>query len=81
MGKIRSTPWPKLILRHGKAGLRAAGFRDHDSFKRLEALFVAFFDLYLHADGIAGYKVRNICALGLASNFSMIRFDMVLSFV
>src|SRR6185437_10458066 len=33
---------------------------DHDAFKGLEALFVAFLDLYVDADGVAGAKLRHI---------------------
>src|SRR5882724_94150 len=51
-------------LAHGEAGLRAAVFGDDNALKRLKTLFVAFFNLYLHADGVARDEIRNISALG-----------------
>ena len=50
-------------LADGEAGLRPAGLGDDYAFKRLKALFVAFFNLHLHADGVARNEIRNICTL------------------
>src|SRR3954469_255165 len=50
-------------LADGKAGLRAGGLLDHDAFERLYAFLVAFLDLYVYADGVAGIELRQIGAL------------------
>src|SRR4051794_29493619 len=50
-------------LANRKAALRTLLYRDHNTFKCLQALFFAFFNLYLHADGIAGGKRGKICTL------------------
>src|SRR5205809_7751092 len=48
-----------------KAGLRPTAARNDDAFERLQALFFAFFDLHLDANGIARPEVRQVGALGL----------------
>src|SRR5208282_4571836 len=50
----------KTDFAHREARLRATRPRNHDAFKRLQALFFAFSDLHQHLDGIAGPKLRNI---------------------
>src|SRR5580693_2551246 len=40
-------------LPDGKAGLRSVVALDHHAFKGLHALFVAFFDLHMHANGVS----------------------------
>ena len=47
---------------HGETGLRPARAGDHDALKGLQALFITFFDLYLHADGVARLEVREVAA-------------------
>src|SRR5690348_9083959 len=59
----------KADLAHGKAALRPFALGDDRAFKRLHALFVAFLDLYLYADGVARIDVRNVLALQLRSQF------------
>src|SRR6185503_13561945 len=59
----------KADLAYGEAALRAAALGNHGAFKRLYALFVAFFDLYLYADAVARIYVRNVLALQLGSEF------------
>src|SRR6185437_1542921 len=54
----------KADLAHGEAGLRAAVLGNDNALKRLEAFFVAFFDLYLHTDCVAWDEIRDISALG-----------------
>ena len=49
----------------GTLGALFAG-NDH-AFERLEALFVALFDLNLHADGVAGGEVGEVGALEFVS--------------
>ena len=43
----------KADLAHREAGLWPTTARDDDAFKRLQAVFVAFFDLYLYANRVA----------------------------
>src|SRR5204862_2587981 len=41
-------------LTDGEAGLGTATASNHDALERLQALLVAFFNLHLHANGVAG---------------------------
>src|SRR5579859_2112658 len=56
-------------LPDSKAGLRAIVALDHDAFKSLKALFVAFLDLHVNTDRVAGTERRDIGALGLRQQF------------
>jgi len=47
----------------GEGALRALLAGNDHAFERLEALFVALFDLHLHADGIAGGEVGEVGTL------------------
>src|SRR3954453_12809406 len=47
----------------GDAGLRSAFVGDYDAFKGLKTLFVAFFDSYLHSDGVPRIKAGKVLAL------------------
>ena len=49
----------------GEGALRALLAGDDHAFKGLETLFLAFFDLDLHADGVAGGEVGEVGALEL----------------
>ena len=66
---MRSTPWPKLILRTVKLACGPAAARNHDAFECLQTLLVAFLDLHVHADGVARHELRNVGALGLRQKF------------
>jgi hypothetical protein len=35
---------------------------DHNAFERLKALFVAFLDLYMDANSVAGLELGQVCA-------------------
>src|ERR1700759_2245643 len=52
-------------LANGKAALRSVIAGNHDTFKCLEALFIAFLDLDLHAHCVAGDERRQVCAVQL----------------
>src|SRR5207253_3004874 len=43
---------PEADLADGEAGLRPTRSRQHHAFERLQALFLAFFDLDVNADGV-----------------------------
>ncbi len=62
---MRSTPWPKLILRTVKLACARVVRADDDAFERLKAFFVAFLDLDLDFDGVAGPKFWEIGAAAL----------------
>ena len=64
-GKMRSTPWPEADLADGEAALRAALERDHDALESLEAFFVAFFNLDLDANSVAGHEIGVVGAVEL----------------
>src|SRR5271169_5709840 len=49
----------------GEAALRAVFAGNHDAFKCLEALFIAFLDLDLHAHSVAGDEGRQVCTVQL----------------
>src|SRR5581483_721780 len=51
-------------LADGETGLGSIASRDDDAFERLNPLFVAFFDLDVHLDGVPGNKIRQIGAFG-----------------
>src|SRR5208337_3981143 len=52
-------------LAHGKGGVApGVPLPDDDAFENLNALLVAFFDLHVHANGIAGLELRQ-ALLGL----------------
>src|ERR1700753_1833639 len=52
-------------LANGEAALGALLAGDNHALKSLETLFFAFFDLYLHADGVARSEGREVGALEL----------------
>jgi hypothetical protein len=56
-------------LADGKSSLRALLASDDHAFEGLETLFIAFFDLDLHADKVAGGEVGKVGALKLVSEF------------
>src|SRR5690348_6951535 len=60
---------PKTDLAHRETCLRPATARDDHALKRLQALFVAFFDLHLHADSVPGRELRKVGALSLGKKF------------
>ena len=60
---MRSTPWPKLILRTVKVPCGPLLGGDDHAFKGLEAFFFALADLDLHADGVAGGEGGMVGAL------------------
>src|SRR5664280_3927073 len=49
---------PKAHLAHGEAGLVSVTLGNDDTFESLQALLVAFLDLHVDPDGVAGLKVR-----------------------
>ena len=62
---MRSTPWPKLILRTVKVPWGPFLHGDDHALEGLETLFFAFFDLDLHADGVAGGEIGKVGPLEL----------------
>src|SRR6185437_284862 len=54
---------------NGDARLRAALMGDHHTLEGLNAFFVAFLNLHLHTDGVAGIEMRKVLALELFSKF------------
>src|SRR5579862_2641284 len=52
-------------LADSEAALRTVFAGDHDAFKCLEALFIAFFNLDLHAHCVAGDEGRQVRAVQL----------------
>src|SRR5436305_799268 len=57
----------KADFADGEAALRAVAAGDYRAFKCLDALFLAFFNLYLNADGVSGLHGGDIFALQLGS--------------
>src|SRR5438270_7681805 len=53
-------------LADGEARLQSAALFDHGAFEYLHALFVAFFDLHVHTDGVARRERRQVAAADLA---------------
>ena len=49
-------------LAHGEAGLRPVVALDYHAFKGLHAFFLAFLDLHVDPDGVAGVECGNFCA-------------------
>jgi len=50
-------------LADGEAGLRAVVALDYHAFERLHAFLIAFFNLYVDADGVSGAERREVGAL------------------
>src|SRR5215831_16610910 len=60
---------PKADLAHGKAAAGAVAPGNDGAFKSLDAFLVAFLDLDLDTDSVAGIDLRNVLALQLGSKF------------
>src|SRR5215469_9355824 len=58
LGKDSLHALAETDLANGEAGLRAATPRNHYTFKRLQALFIALFDLHVYTNGVARDKLR-----------------------
>src|SRR5574341_348195 len=52
-------------LAHGEAAMGAAAAGDDGAFEGLQALFLAFLDAHVHADGVARGELRQVGALQL----------------
>src|ERR1035441_5844246 len=61
-GKDALDALPKAHLAHSEAGLVSVALGNDDPFERLQALLVAFLDLHVDPDGVAGLKVGEIGA-------------------
>ena len=52
---------------------------DDDALEGLQAFLITFFDLHIHADGVAGSECRNITALGFGEELfdDLVRHDRI----
>ena len=69
----------KADLADREAGLWPTATGNDNAFKGLQALLVAFLDLYVDPDGVARNELRNVSALGLGQKFfdNQVSHDLV----
>ena len=78
-GQDREDPFNTYAVRYfpdgeGFTGRILIPALDHNALELLDPLLVAFADLYMHVNGIAGLKIREICLPGQGFLFEFFNF-------